>query len=737
MKKRKTPIIILCSIFMMIIVGITMFVYVNYVQHSLWNQAVNDIMSSTKQEQKAFQLYIDKDIESLSSILKGVSLENENVRETVMHHSEQEGINYVYINLKNKTFVNNQGEEKLLDEELTKIKALSNQGITKPYFNRINGIKMVATYIKSNDEMLIKETRVDYIAEHFSLSFYNDLGFSYIIDHTGNVLIRADHKNANRTMQNLFDIIDLEGNDHQTVSSFEDALLKNEKGYAVFNYHKDQNVFCYVPITTTNGWYIVSVIPNDAIMAQANHIIMYTIILSLIIIGAIACVLLLFRKTDRKQQNQIMHLAYYDDLTNLYNYQKFKEEGNKRLKDEQTSWAVIYCDIDGFKVINDVHGYEFGDTILIELAKILEKYKTPNGLTCHMTADKYLIMCDYQDKSELIELCANIVQEFIDVLKGKGLDKETVMIFGICCLEDDVEINNIEGMVDRSHMALKEVNDNHQVYYRFYDHSMREQLMKEAEIESKMEKALENNEFVFYLQPKYNTEGTKVLGAEALVRWIDHDGHMNMPGDFIPIFEKDGFILKLDEFIYESVCKYLAYCIQNDKPTVCISVNISRLHLFQKDFVKRYVDIKKKYHIPDQLLELEITENVLLEDMNNIKVILNQLKNYGFSYSIDDFGSGYSSLNILKDLPFDVIKLDKVFLDPSENVKRSEEIIESIIKMAKHLGMKTVAEGVETEEQLSFLRNHGCDMIQGYIFSKPVPVDEFEKNWYKILNKND
>lgn len=208
---------------------------------------------------------------------------------------------------------------------------------------------------------------------------------------------------------------------------------------------------------------------------------------------------------------------------------------------------------------------------------------------------------------------------------------------------------------------------------------MRERMMKEADIESKMEKALENREFIFYLQHKYDVYGNAILGAEALVRWVDKSGQMIMPGEFIPIFEKNGFLLKLDEYIYESVCQYLADRIQKQRPVVCISVNISRLHFYQSDFVERYVNIKKKYNIPDHLLELEITENILLEDMKTIERTISQLQSYGFSCSIDDFGSGYSSLNSLKDLPFDVIKLDKVFLDNSVNTKRSEEIIKQLL----------------------------------------------------------
>lgn len=727
MKKKKIPVIMMCSLIAIIVVGLTMITFTQYVQSSLWEKSVNDILDSTTQEQKAFQLYIEKDIENLSSILKGVSLEDDNIKEAMMHHSNKDGINFIYVNLDNRTYVNNRSQEKLLDEEVKRMKSFqSNQGVTKPYYNRDTGVKMIAAYIKMGNELLIKETQVDYIANEFSLSFYNDLGFSYIVDDAGEILVRTDHKNANRTMQNLFDIVDFNGNDEETIQSFENALSKHQKGYALFNYQDDTNVFCYVPLIT-NGWYIVSIIPNHVIMAQANSIIMFTIILSFIIIAAIGCVLLLYQYSNRKHKNEVIRLAYYDELTGLYNYQKFKDEGEERLKDKNCQWAVIYSDMTGFKIINDLQGYEFGDKVLKELAKIIEDVILENGLTCHLTSDKFLMMCEYQNKTDLKDMVELISHELYTFLKTYDLEKDSVIKFGICCEEDDDEIRNIDGMIDRSHLALREVQINHKDSYCFYNYAMRERMMKEADIESKMDKALENREFVFYLQPKYDVNGGHILGAEALVRWITKDGQVVMPGDFIPIFEKNGFILKLDEYVFESVCQYLADRIQKHLPVVSVSINISRLHFYQPDFIERYTKIKEKYQLPEGLLELEITENILLEDMKKVQNIITKLQSQGFICSVDDFGSGYSSLNSLKDLPFDIIKLDKLFLDNSYNTKRSEEIIKSIIDMAKHIDMKTVAEGVETNEQLNFLKTTDCDMIQGYIFSKPIPVREFEK----------
>ncbi|WP_455682559.1 bifunctional diguanylate cyclase/phosphodiesterase [Thomasclavelia sp.] len=727
MQKTKKPLIIICSLIAMMIVGVTMLIYVNYVQHSLWEDSVSDILAATSQESESFQLYLNKNLENLNNILKTLPDKDELGKADYLKKLTENNSSYNYINLNDKYYLNNKGKYSLTASNIEKINTFNNDGITKPYFNDQTGVNVIAIYTKIGNEVLIKETKADYFVKQFSLSFYNNLGFSYIVDSDGEVLIRSNHKNSNRTMKNLYDIIDLEGNKQDIIDSFKTAISDKQSGIALFNYHQNTNLFCYVPIDYTNNWYIISIIPNDAIMVQANKIIIFTIILSLIIICSIALVLLLYHHNDKKQKKKILDLAYYDSLTHLYNYQKFKYEGDLKLKNLVDKWAIIYTDIAGFKAINDLCGYEFGDQMLKKLASVIKESISNTDIACHITADKFLIMCKYLEKEDLKSLCQNINHQFQFALKANDFQKETDLKMGICCFEDTKTITNIDSMIDRSHLALKKALTDRNTHFVFYNYKMRKKLIKEAEIEAKMEKALNNNEFVFYLQPKFNCQGNQLFGAEALVRWIDDNGQMIMPGDFIPLFERNGFIIKLDEYIFESVCKYIANRIQLNLPIIPISINISRLHLFQSNFVDKYLKIKNKYSIPDKILELEITENILIDNLHATQKVITRLQEHGFICSIDDFGSGYSSLNSLKDLPFDIIKLDKLFLDNSYNIKKSQEIVKSIITMAKNIDILTVGEGVETDEQLKFLQLAGCDIIQGYIFSKPISVEDFEK----------
>ena len=253
-------------------------------------------------------------------------------------------------------------------------------------------------------------------------------------------------------------------------------------------------------------------------------------------------------------------------------------------------------------------------------------------------------------------------------------------------------------------------------------------MRKQVEILTSMEKALLNHEFVIFLQPKVELKGkNNIVGAEALVRWIKSDGKIIPPMDFIPIFEKNGFVVNVDFCVYEQVCEFLSQRIKEGKKVVPVSVNVSRVHLEKEDFVERIDNLVTKYNIPRHLLEFELTENILFENADKAISVMNRLREMNFTVSMDDFGSGYSSLNLLKKLPVDVLKMDRGFLD-NEEVKGNDEIvIKSIIEMAKKMQITVLCEGVETEKQAKFLQNAGCDLAQGYYFSRPVKVDEFKE----------
>ncbi|MDX5684949.1 putative bifunctional diguanylate cyclase/phosphodiesterase, partial [Clostridioides difficile] len=265
--------------------------------------------------------------------------------------------------------------------------------------------------------------------------------------------------------------------------------------------------------------------------------------------------------------------------------------------------------------------------------------------------------------------------------------------------------------------------------YSFFNEDTRNRLYKEKRLEDNMNKALEKGEFIVYYQPKYSLDDVnEIEGAEALIRWNSPEFGFISPIDFVPLFEKNGFIVNIDMFVFEEVCKTLNKWINKGYTPVPISVNMSRVHLYRDNFIENITDLISKYNISPEFIELELTESVVFDNLNILIDIMKKIKEIGFLISMDDFGSGYSSLNLLKDLSFDILKLDRGFLIETTDTKRGKIIISKIVEMAKAIDIKVICEGVETYEQVEFLKEIGCDKVQGYLFAKPMVLDEFEKH---------
>ena len=287
--------------------------------------------------------------------------------------------------------------------------------------------------------------------------------------------------------------------------------------------------------------------------------------------------------------------------------------------------------------------------------------------------------------------------------------------------------NDISAMLEHANLARKKISPSHLVPMGIYDVKESQKLGRDKALEMKMHKALEQGDFVPYLQPKYELEGESIAGAEALVRWIDPEEGMIYPDEFIDLFESNGFIVELDLYMFEEVCKLIERWHKAGRKIIPISVNLSRSHFEIPNFFDYYEYVLKKYDIPPRSIEIELTESLFYNDMKSLSVLVSQIHHAGLSCSIDDFGSGYSSLNMLKDVKVDALKLDRVFFESGDNDERGKDIIQSVIKLAQALDLHTISEGVEERKQVEFLKEMHCDLIQGYVFAKPMPVPEFEQ----------
>ena len=425
------------------------------------------------------------------------------------------------------------------------------------------------------------------------------------------------------------------------------------------------------------------------------------------------------------RENHFRHMAMTDAVTGLWNGVCFRGKAKEELsRNRQKDYQMISMDMEHFKYVNNDFGEKAADKVLVIIAERLRKTFGKEALYAREMGDCFFILTKKRDDIE--EVLLKLAEEIVFENNGMQQQYKPVMKFGISPIKANKRELAIGQYIDAAVTARKSIKRDHSRQIAYYDEYMEEEARAEACIEKRMEEALKAKEFVVYYQPKYLLKTEQIIGAEALVRWNDPKEGLIPPGTFIPIFERNGFIVQLDFYVYEEVVKMLSRRIKEGKKNVPVSVNVSRTHIGTGDFLKKLVELTDHYGLPRELLELELTETVLGGKRQNMIGFIKECKNAGFPISIDDFGSGYSSLNLLKEMPVDVLKIDREFLNETDESKKSSIIVEQVVEMATKIDIKTLCEGVETKEQAKFLKQIGCNMAQGYLYSKPVPLDVFE-----------
>lgn len=432
-----------------------------------------------------------------------------------------------------------------------------------------------------------------------------------------------------------------------------------------------------------------------------------------------------------RENAKLVNTLKYDSLTGLYTKELFYRNVNDYiLENPDKEYSIVCTDIENFKLINEMYGTKKGDELLKHIANRLYQFKGTLGVYGRIGADVFAFLIERENMYSQ--------EDFADRISYVLIDAPILNVSLKCGVYEITDASvSVSAMCDRAILALREIKHKYGVYFAKYDDNIRKNLLKEQLIVETMERSLTDNSFKVYLQPKHNAITNEISGAEALIRWIHPDLGFMPPNDFIPLFETNGFISRLDYFVWEEVCKLLNKWIKEGKPVVPISVNASRTDFNSPNLVKTIVQLTDKYSVPHELLHLELTESAYTDNPQHIISVVEELRNLDFKIEMDDFGSGYSSLNMLSELPLDILKLDMRFLQHNDDKNR---IISFIISLAKWLDFPTIAEGVETEEEAQLLRSMGCNYIQGYLFAKPMPVGDFEAymNTYKgIVNSID
>lgn len=419
---------------------------------------------------------------------------------------------------------------------------------------------------------------------------------------------------------------------------------------------------------------------------------------------------------------QQRHLATHDLLTDIPNRAFFFDQTQQLLRtNAQTRFALVHFDIDNFKIVNELFGSRAGDLALRAIAKLLQT-RFATWAYARMETDHFAL-CIPESELHLQDLAAAVT----GCIKNIGLPLHMRASFGIYPISDATV--PVEQMCSWASMAAQTIKGSYLDYYAYYGNDLREQMLQEQEIIGEMGSALAEHQFEIFLQPQYNHVTKEIVGSEALVRWNHPERGYISPGMFIPVFEKNGFITQLDQYVWESACQCLRRWADDNSPLqhMPISVNISRLDFYRTDLCNIFIGLIEKYRLPAHLLKLEITESAYIDEPKQVIDAVKKLQAHGFTIQMDDFGSGYSSLNTLKNMPVDILKLDMKFLSGEGDSARGGNILHSIVRMANWINLPVIAEGVETKTQADYLCSIGCEIVQGYYYSKPMPVREFER----------
>lgn len=587
-----------------------------------------------------------------------------------------------------------------------------------------NTLKNLSELTKQEAERIKKiinenNTEIEKYEGIFAESLYDGEGYEYIINSDGKVIANSNNRDNGYNLYNIINTLEDRYNQkkldkmREQVKNYENGQVKYNVGgtyyYTSYNY------------LNINDWYLVIITKGSVIAQEYNKSLKTTSIMA-VIINVLALIISIYiTVSNKRKKQQLYELAYVDQITGLGNKNFFIEKGTEILAKEELPDYLIIIDIDKFKAFNIKYGREKGDRVLQIVGRKLKEIIGENQIITRLANDIFGVIystlgTEQSKTNNIVDIAEKISEELSNIKVDKN-EYKMLLSIGICEIKKDD--NDILAILDKALMAHNMAKGNYNKRYFVFNKKLENKLMKEHDIEMIMEEGIEKQEFKVFYQPKINAKTGRVEDAEALVRW-ERNGSLISPNEFIPIFEKNKFIVKLDKYIYERVCQDINEWKEIYKKEIKVSVNVSKEHLLQERMIEEYLQIAKKYNLKPEEIELEITESAMVDEEFDMLKMFQNIKKAGFKIAIDDFGTGYSSLSMLKDMPIDVIKIDKSFIS-------QPQMLEIIMNMTRKMNLKTVAEGVETKEQVQELKKLGVDLLQGYYYSKPLKKSEFEK----------
>lgn len=576
---------------------------------------------------------------------------------------------------------------------------------------------------------------LEYFQTVFEATEYSKDSILVVSSHSGDVIGASDSYREESQSESVFDYIySLDDESETRVDAMKSAMKSGKNG--IIQLKDDSHYVCYRRLVDEN-WYLIMIVDEAVIMGSGSRIVSSVQVMTGSFIILFLITFLVVKRMQDSNQKKLERIAYYDELTGGISFEKFRKEvyelagATLTNKNNEKKYAVVSIDVDKFKVINDIFGYEEGNRVIRYIWSCINEMIEPKETFAHRKADQFVMFVDATDQKRLVNRMEDLAKRASEIKEEGDKNYEVILSIGIYIVEHmEEEAFNINTAIDRAELTKKSIKGKRNNRSAIYDDRMRQKMIRDQDIENKMERAIETREFKVYYQPKYNALSGALSGAEALVRWYNDKTGMIFPNEFIPLFESNGFIVELDKYMFESVCMDIRTWLDQGYEVVPVSVNLSQLQLYNVRFIDEYIAILKKHNVPPKYVQLELTETTLFSEASLLNQIIDRLHAAGFSILMDDFGTGYSSLNMLKNVPVDILKLDKSFVDDIGEDK-GDIVVSTIVSLGQSLDMKIVAEGVESKEQFRFLRNILCDEIQGYYFSRPISANEYAQLMHK------
>ena len=745
---RKATILVICICTVFLICG---GLFSSYLARTREEFLREQVIAETEEYKNRILKQLEADFQTLSTLSVFLNSEYISDAELLAGHLRQtqeynEYITIAYYNTDGKGVIASRGRDILTGAGLSDLspegadsieKALNGEScVSRLFESQISGnrVFVYSVPVYENGKIIGALAASDHIEIFSDILSGNTVfgggGYIHLIDSEGDFLVRSSNSVVKDNVPSIFEGPYLSG---ESRSNVEDALENQKRIFSSFSYNGRDYPFLLEPIGL-NNWYLFCVNTGDSLNARTDISTHMAQLMAAAIVLLVIFLMLYGYRLMRNYNKDLLYLAYHDALTGAENMSRFRQKLIETLKTGRGSVAAFT--IRQFPFLTEIFGKEKSDQLLRQIREIADRHITAEEFFCRDAEDRFYLFFKDTEKDIIRRRLEAFISEIEKTTIFNRTDYQLAIYCGVTISSDSADPEaEAENMLTHIHFALNKARGGHSSTIWFFDTELHKQEELENYIESHMHSALENGEFKMFLQPKKDLRSGSLNGAEALVRWQTESGKMIFPDQFIPLFESNGFCTSLDLYMVEQACRQIRTWLNGGMEPVPISVNQSKLLFFEGDYVHKLTAILTKYQVPAHFIILEILEGLALENLDELNEKISQLQKLGFRISLDDFGSGYSSLNILGNLKIDEVKLDRDFLmnAADQNQNRVRLIMEEIVHIAGRLGISTLAEGVETPKDEQFIRSIGCDTGQGYLYSRPLSAEDFDEKYMKHM----